>query len=92
VFQNVTDEDHFVLPGFLCAQAEEWPWVFVGENVQLTTNFSDDGAPAIAATDPSRGIYLVVWSKKTPSGFDIYGMVITKDGEKINLSNFLLDK
>jgi hypothetical protein len=27
----------FALPGFLCAQTEEWPWVFVGENVQLTT-------------------------------------------------------
>jgi hypothetical protein len=71
----------FTLPGFLCAQTEEWPWVFVGENVQLTTNFSDDGAPAIAAGDPSQGIYLVVWSKNTVRGFDIYGMVITKDGE-----------
>ncbi|OGP88495.1 MAG: hypothetical protein A2156_03475 [Deltaproteobacteria bacterium RBG_16_48_10] len=71
----------FAFPGFLGAQAQEWPWVSVGKNFQVTSSPEDDVSAAIAASDQSQGGYLVVFCKNTPKGFDIYGVMISKDGE-----------
>ena len=71
-----------VLPNILWAQAEQWPWTFVGGNFQITNNFDGDFLPAIASDN--QNIYLAVWHRKTSSGFDIYGARITKDGKVLD--------
>jgi hypothetical protein len=63
------------------AQQDQWPWTFEGGNLQITQNSGDSFSPAIAsACQNDSCLYFVVWSRKTSSGFDIYGARITQDG------------
>jgi hypothetical protein len=61
----------------LCAQVPDWSWTF-GETLQLTTGADDNYSPAIASNE---NMFFAVWYKKTPSGFNIYGARIDKDGK-----------
>jgi hypothetical protein len=61
----------------LWAQAPDWPWTF-GETLQLTTGADDNYSPAIASNG---NLYFAVWYKKTPSGLNVYGARIDKDGK-----------
>ncbi|HSB05525.1 MAG TPA: hypothetical protein VLK23_10040, partial [Thermodesulfobacteriota bacterium] len=65
-----------IFPNVLWAQATRWPWDLVGANFQITDNSEGDYSPAIASNG---NLYLVVWYKKTPRGFDIYGARISRD-------------
>ena len=63
------------------AQMDKWPWTFEYGNFQITNNSEDNFSPAIASSCQNNScLYLVVWSRKTSSGFDIYGARINKDG------------
>lgn len=62
----------------LPAQTTEWPWKFSGGNFQITDNRGDDLTPSIASNSD---LFLVVWTRKTPYGFDIYGARVTRDGK-----------
>ena len=62
------------------AQGSPWPWAFEGANFQITNNSEDDFSPSIASSSGFKSFYLVVYYRKTPSGFDIYGNRVTKDG------------
>jgi len=64
------------------AQQDKWPWTFEGGNLQITQNSGDNFSPVIAsACQNGSCYYLVVWLRKTSSGFDIYGARITQDGK-----------
>jgi hypothetical protein len=64
------------------AQQDKWPWTFEGGNLQITQNSGDNFSPAIASACQNNScLYFVVWSRKTSSGFDIYGARITQDGK-----------
>ncbi len=65
----------------ISAQASQWPWTFEGGNFVITSNSEDDFSPSIASSSGFKLYYLVVWYRKTPSGFDIYGTRMTKDGD-----------
>ena len=65
-------------PNTFWAQDSNWPWVPNGENFQITKNLGDHFSPSVASNG---GIYLAVWYISTPSGFDIYGARITKEGK-----------
>jgi large repetitive protein len=67
-----------ISPNVLRAQATQWPWDLVGVNFQITDNLEGDYSPAIASNG---NLYLVVWYKKTPGGFDIYGARISRNGK-----------
>lgn len=62
----------------LPAQTAEWPWKFSGGNFQITDNRGDDFTPSISSNSD---LFMVVWTRKTPSGFDIYGARVTRDGK-----------
>ena len=64
------------------AQMDKWPWTFEDGNFQITNNSGDNFSPAIAsACQNDSCLYLVVWSRKTSSGFDIFGARISRDGK-----------
>ncbi len=69
-----------VSPGIPSAQTVRWPWVPKGENFQLTGNSGNDFNPSVTSNDK---FYFVVWSRKTANGFDIYGIRIDKDGNRM---------
>jgi hypothetical protein len=74
-------------PGLFWAQEVQWPWVFEGENFEIT-NWGDNFSPSIASNDH---LYLAVWYKgSSSSGFDIYGARITKDGQVLDPDGFLV--
>jgi hypothetical protein len=60
------------------AQDANWPWVRNGENFQITKNLEDHFSPSAASNGD---LNLVVWYVSTPSGFDIYGARINKEGK-----------
>jgi hypothetical protein len=62
----------------LPAQTETWPWEFSGDNFQITNNMADDFTPSIASNSD---LFMAVWTRKTPYGFDIYGARVTPDGK-----------
>ena len=63
------------------AQQSLLPWNFDGGNFEITNNAGDDFTPVVAsACQNDSCYYLVVWARKTSSGFDIYGARIDKDG------------
>ncbi len=64
----------------ILAQGSQWPWTFEGEKFQITNDSGDDFSPSIASSSGFKSFYFVVWYRKTPSGFDIYGARVTKDG------------
>ena len=64
-------------PNGLRAQAPDWPWI-IGESLQLTSGSDDNFSPSVASNS---SVYFAVWYKKTPSGFDVYGARIGKDGK-----------
>ncbi len=64
-------------PNIFWAQEPQWPWRFVGENFQITKNSGDHFLPFVVSNN---NIYLAMWYKNTPFGFDIYGARITKEG------------
>ena len=60
------------------AQDANWPWVRNGGNFQITKNLEDHFSPSAASNGD---LYLVAWYVSTPSGFDIYGARINKEGK-----------
>jgi hypothetical protein len=68
-------------PSIFWAQEPQWPWFFKGENFQITNNLEDNHLPSVTYGNSFISFYLAVWSKKTPSGFDIYGARINRNGE-----------
>jgi hypothetical protein len=60
----------------LWAQAPDWPWTS-GKTLQMTTGADDNYSPAIASNG---NLYFAVWHKDTPSGFNVYGARINRDG------------
>jgi len=70
----------FFIPN-IWAQQDKWPWIFEGENFQITENLQNDFSPVIASNDH---FYFAVWYRKTKSGFDIYGTRIEENGEIID--------
>jgi hypothetical protein len=69
----------FGTPTGLWAQAPDWPWT-IGENLQLTSGLDDNFSPSVASNS---SVYFAVWHKKTPTGFDVYGARIGKDGQMV---------
>jgi hypothetical protein len=65
-------------PNAFWAQDSNWPWIPNGENFQITKNLGDHFSPSVASNGD---LYLGVWYASTPSGFDIYGARITKEGK-----------
>ncbi len=59
-------------------KGNEWPWTFWGGNFKISNNIFDDVTPSIASNS---NLYLVVWARKSPWGFDIYGARVTPDGK-----------
>ena len=75
----------FMLPCILQAQTVQWPWSFKGGNFNLNNTLNDNSSPAVAASDESTGIFLVVWTQKgTTTGFDIYGARINTNGYNLD--------
>ena len=70
-----------IFPNVLWAQVTQEPWDLEGVNFQITNSLEGNYLPAIAA---SENLYLAVWYKKTPAGFDIYGARITRDGKVLD--------
>jgi hypothetical protein len=66
------------------AQQDKRPWAFEGENFQITNDLGDNHLPSVAFGNSFISFYLAVWSRKTPSGFDIYGTRITKNGDIVD--------
>lgn len=71
------------VPCILQAQAADWSWFFKGGNFNLNDIPNNNSLPAVAASDESNGIFLVVWTKEGTNGFDIYGARVSREG--INL-------
>ena len=70
----------FMLPSILQAQTVQWSWSFKGGNFNLNNTLNNNSSPAVAASDESTGIFLVVWMQQgTTTGFDIYGARITSN-------------
>lgn len=62
----------------LYAQTTEKPWMFSGGNFRITSDLADDFTPSVASNND---IFMAVWTRKTGSGFDIYGARVTPDGK-----------
>ena len=89
LFERMKELKYFIILSFIVsffipaswAQQDKWPWTSEGGNFQITNDSSDDFSPAIAsACKDNSCLYLVVWSRRTSSGFDIYGARIHPDG------------
>lgn len=52
--------------------------MFSGGNFRISNNILDDYTPSIASNS---NLFMVVWTRKTSSGFDIYGARVTPDGK-----------
>jgi hypothetical protein len=57
-----------------------WPWIKQGEDFRITSDDGNDYGPSITANDK---FYFVVWSRKGPKGYDIYGIRIDKTGKRM---------
>ncbi len=80
----------FICPNVLWAQKMPWPWKLAENFRIITENLEDDFMPSIAASPnaASPNLYLVVWTKKTPSGLDIYGARVTTSGSVVVWNEF----
>ena len=67
----------------LCAQAPQSPWLWtsMGDKFQVSLNLGDDFSPSIASNGK---FYFAVWARNTGDGFDIYGVRIDRDGNKMD--------
>ncbi len=75
-----------VVPGVLWAQATDWSWFFKGGNFNLNDILNNNASPAVAASDESNGIFLVVWMKEGTNGFDIYGARVNREGVNLEVN------
>lgn len=75
----------FALPGACFVQAAEWSWFFKGGNFNINNTADNNFSPAVAASDESTGIFLVVWVKKGATGFDIYGARFNDKGANLEV-------
>ena len=57
-----------------------WPWTLTDESVQVSYNTGNDFWPSITSNGE---FYFLVWSRKTSSGYDIYGIMIDRDGNRM---------
>jgi large repetitive protein len=57
-----------------------WPWTLSGESFQISNNSGNDFWPSITSNGE---LYFVVWSRKTSNGYDIYGIIIDRDGKRM---------
>jgi len=76
-----------VSSSLLQAQEPGPSWRPAGGNFQITDTPGDDFLPSVAfrpGFTSSGNLYLVVWARKTSSGFDIYGARVTTTGEVLD--------
>ena len=64
-------------PASAKAQEMGWPWNYYGLTFQISNESGDDFAPSVASNDQ---IYLILWTRRTESGYDVYGARVTKAG------------
>jgi len=76
----------FAVPYVSRAQAADWSWFFKGGNFNLNDISNNNASPAVAASDESNGIFLVVWMKQGANGFDIYGARVDQKGVNLEVN------
>jgi len=76
----------FAVPYVSRAQAADWSWFFKGGNFNLNDISNNNASPAVAASDESNGIFLVVWMKQGTNGFDIYGARVDQKGVNLEVN------
>ena len=76
----------FAVPCVFRAQAADWSWFFKGGNFNLNDISNNNASPAVAASDESNGIFLVVWMKQGTNGFDIYGARVDQKGVNLEVN------
>ncbi len=72
-----------ISPNVVFAQTPQspWPWNLKGENFQITFNSGNDFRPSVTSNGE---FYFVVWARKNPAGYDIFGARIDKNGNRMD--------
>jgi hypothetical protein len=78
-----------ISPNVPCAETPQspWPWSLKGENFRISSNSGDDFKPSVASNGK---FYFVVWTRKNPSGYDIFGARIDENGNRMDKNDIAI--